>query len=130
MAKASRKELAQVLADIIDRTTDQQMLAKAVARFVSEHRLAKELDSIMREVERIRAAEGVVEATVTTAFPLTDALKRDIRSLISKERNVKHVVINEVVNQDVIGGLRIEAGEQQLDVTIQGKLNRLKGASI
>lgn len=130
MAGTSRKELAKALLPLVDSTKDPAKLAKAIALFLSEERRTKDLEGLMRDIESLRAEAGVVEATVTSAFPLTQALKRDIRSLITKQHKAKEVILVEVVDPTVLGGVKIETGEHQLDVTVQQKLNRLKRAIV
>lgn len=127
MASPTRTELSKALLSVINKTNDQQKLAKAIAHYLSEKRQTRELDAIMRDVARLRAEKGILEATVISAFPLHETLKRDIRSLIAKEQKTE-IVLNEVIDPSVLGGIRIETGEQQLDVTVQAKLHRLKRA--
>lgn len=128
MANLPRKELAKALLPIMDSTKDPAKLAKAIALFLSEEKRTKDLEGLMRDITTLRAESGVIEATVTSAFPLTGALKRDIRSLITKQHGAKEVILVEVVDPTVLGGVKIETGEHQLDVTVQQKLNRLRRA--
>lgn len=128
MAAPTRQELAKALVPVIAKSKDSAKLAKAIALYLSEHRQTKELDGLMRAVANLRSKSGTIEATVTTAFPLSPALKRDIRSLIAKQRGATEVILVEVTDPSVLGGIKIETGEHQLDVTVQQKLNRLKRA--
>lgn len=128
MAAPTRKELAKALISVMAQSKDSAKLAKAIALYLSEHRQTKELDGLMRNISDLRAKSGTIEAIVTSAFLLTPALKRDIRSLITKQRGAKEVILVETIDPSVLGGIRIETGEHQLDVTVQQKLNRLKRA--
>lgn len=128
MAAPTRQELAKALVPVIAKSKDSVKLAKAIALYLSEHRQTKELDGLMRAVANLRSKSGTIEATVTAAFPLSPALKRDIRSLIAKQRGATEVILVEVTDPSVLGGIKIETGEHQLDVTVQQKLNRLKRA--
>lgn len=130
MAKSSRKELAGALNGMITTSSDPSKLAKAIARYLTEERQTKDLDGLMRDIIRMRENDGIIEVTATTAFPLSDQLKRDIRSLIEKQHNTTHIIINEVIDPYVVGGLKLETSEQQLDVTVQAKLHRLKRAIV
>lgn len=133
MATPTRKQIAKALVSVTNQSgasLDSPKLAKAIALYLSENRRTKDLDGLLRDIMTLRADAGVVEVTVTSAFPLTPSLKRDVRSLIAKQHGAKEVILNEVVDPEVLGGLRIETGEQQLDVTVQQKLNRLKRAIV
>jgi F-type H+-transporting ATPase subunit delta len=130
MTTISKRDLARALQPMLSSSKDQAKLAQAIAQYLTQNRRTKELDGIMRSLTSLREQEGVVETTVTSAFPLSSDLKRNIRTLITKERQAKDVIINEVVDTSVIGGLKIETGEHQLDVTIQTKLESLKRAIV
>ncbi len=129
MAQLTRTELAQVLVTLIEETKDAKQLAQAIASFLVEQRMTKDLDSLMRDVQKLRADRGLVEATATTAHPLGNSLRSEITELIRKHNNqAKAVIINEVTDTDVVGGIRIETDEQLLDTTVRTKLDKLKSA--
>lgn len=130
MAAPTRKELAKAILAKMDLSKDDQKLAKAIALYLSEHRMSKDLDGLMRDIASLRADNGTLEVNVTSAFPLTASLKRDIRSFVAKQSKSKEVIFVETIDPRVLGGLRIETGEQQLDATVQAKLNRLKRAIV
>ncbi len=128
MAAPKRKELAKVLTPMIHKSSDPAKLARQIARYLVEQRRTNDVDGLMRDIIALREQDGTVEVTVTSAFPLSQQLKRDIRSLITRSRKDATVIINEVVDPSVIGGMKVETSEQQLDITIQAKLNQLKRA--
>jgi ATP synthase F1 delta subunit len=130
MSKPTRSQIAAAIVKLIERSHDTKKLAKAIASYLAENRATKELDAIMREVTRLRAERGVAEASVTSAFPLSNSLRRDIEALISKDTQAKTIVLNEVVEPSVLGGVRVETGETQLDATIQSSLHKLKRAIV
>lgn len=130
MSSVTNPQLAKALLPMIEATHDSKKLAHSIAQYLSQERRTKDLDAIMRDITRLRSEAGIVEATVTSAFPITPSLRREIQNLIASETKAKKVLLNEVVNPDVLGGLRIEAGEQQLDTTIKTKLQKLKQAVV
>jgi len=125
MAKASRRDIAAVILALSDKYSDKK-LANAVAAYVVDERRTSELDAILREVSKLRSEQtGIVEATITSAFPVSDKLKKQIKSLLEQDK----LVINEVIDKDVIGGVRVETSEKSLDLTVSNRLNKLKTLS-
>ena len=125
MAKASRRDIAAVILALSDKYSDKK-LANAVAAYVVDERRTSELDAILREVSKLRSEQtGIVEATITSAFPVSDKLKKQIKSLLEQDK----LVINEVIDKDVIGGVRVETSEKSLDLTVRNRLNKLKTLS-
>ena len=65
-------------------------------------------------------------ARVTTAHPLTDALRREISKLVGGDK----VHLDEIVDSTVIGGVRIDTPGKSLDATIERKLLALRQAKM
>ena len=93
-----------------------------VASYLISNRRTADLDKIMRQIAVIRLSKGLSEATITSAVPINSEIKKQIKSLIKS----KSVLINEVKDKSVIGGVRIEANEYYLDLTVRNRLNKLK----
>ena len=75
--------------------------------------------------QRCNDAFGIVEASVTSAVPLTEndreALRQKLESISGRKVNLfAHV------DPSVIGGVRVEMEGRRYDNTIQNKLGRLK----
>ncbi len=64
-------------------------------------------------------------ATVTTAIPLTDALKTAILAKV-KELTGKEAILENIVNSDILGGFILRIGDIQYDASISNKLNVIK----
>jgi len=62
--------------------------------------------------------------TVTTAQKLTSDQKKEIVTMLTPK--LGSIEIDEVIDDSVISGLRIKVGQQEFDVTTQGKLKALE----
>ncbi|MDR3157877.1 MAG: F0F1 ATP synthase subunit delta [Zoogloeaceae bacterium] len=73
------------------------------------------------------AEEGVREAVIQTAFPLSDA---DLAALVLQlEAHFKtRLAATVVVDAELIGGVRVAVGDQVLDASVRGKLETLSAA--
>jgi F0F1-type ATP synthase delta subunit len=120
--KLSRKELAETIARLVQ-TSNTKRLAREVAAYLVQERRVKDLDSLMRDVALIRQQQyGITEATATTALPLAAAVKRDIKAYLRADK----LILNEEQNAALVGGLRLEAGETHLDISVHNRLRKLK----
>lgn len=126
MAKTKRTELATAIAGLLAETKNPKALSKAIAAYlVSEHQ-TKDLDAILRDVMTARANDGVIEAQLTTAFPLSSAVKADVERLLKQEYpSAKQLVYQETVRPEVLSGIKIQTPDKQLDETARGKLDQL-----
>lgn len=125
MSSPSHQELATAVLTLSNKMS-QSTLSATLAAYLVQNRRSGELDAIMREVSRQREArDGVTEVTATSAFKLNEATKKAITALLGS----KKLIINEVVDSEMLGGVRLETSEQQLDLTVRNRLNQLKAAT-
>jgi F-type H+-transporting ATPase subunit delta len=76
--------------------------------------------------EQLRAeAEGEIEATVISAFELTDAQRDSIIAALSKRLERKVRLVNEI-DKDLIGGAIIRAGDLVIDGSLKGRVENME----
>ncbi|CAN5390819.1 hypothetical protein BH10PAT3_BH10PAT3_2100 [soil metagenome] len=122
-----RLDLAEVIAERTLHLHDKKKLEQAIAAYLLEHNDAYELDSLIRDVLVYRAAHGYVEATIISAYPLATQVHSDVLAVIKTEYpDAKSIVLNQKIDPSVVGGLRIEMAGEELDLTVQAKLNKFK----
>jgi F-type H+-transporting ATPase subunit delta len=84
------------------------------------------LRSVSNHYNRLlNAHRGVVEATVTSAVPLTSDETAAIRTRVEAMAG-SAVELRTEVNPDLIGGLTIQVRDRLLDASIRGRLERLR----
>lgn len=125
MSAPSRQQLAEAILKLSSKVSEKK-LTETIAAYLVESRRTGELDAIMREVARLREKQDdVTEVTATSAFKLNDGARKAIKSLMGR----KQLIINEVVDPELLGGVRLETSEELLDLTVRNRLNQLKAAS-
>lgn len=67
----------------------------------------------------------IVESTITTVHPLSDAIRKEVNSIVKKITN-SDVVLTEKTNPDLIGGFVLKIGDKQIDDSVSGKLKELR----
>ncbi len=126
MNKPSRRQLASTIVRMTSEGSNTR-LAKGIAAYLIQTRRTKELESLARDCMQDRTERGVVEVTATSAFPLTTNAKDEIQEKVTGiYQGVKKVIINEVVNPGIVGGVRIESTDKQLDLSFRSRLDRLE----
>ena len=94
---------------------------------IANDRLAL-LPEIHRQfVELKNELEGVVEVEILTAFPLDNAQINSLVADISRrlKRRVQPLV---ALDRELIGGVRITAGDEVIDGSVRGKLEEMAAA--
>ena len=126
MSKLPRHELAAILAEKALSMSAANLAEEVAAYLLAENRTG-ELDSLLRDIMQYRADHGVVEVMAVSAHALTDGTRREVEAQIRElYPAAKQIIISEQLDQSVIGGVKIELANQQLDLSIRSKLNRFK----
>lgn len=126
MSQPTRRELAEAVLVMLE-THPPKRVSTALAGYLVAHRRSKELDAIMRDIESLRKnREGIVEATAISASELSEATKRSLQALLGGAKN--HIVYRQ--DPAVVGGVKLQAADWQLDLSVSSKLKRLKHLTV
>ena len=68
---------------------------------------------------------GKETATVTTATPMTKELEAKVLTKV-KELTKKEIVLDNIVDESILGGFILRVGDQQYNASVSNKLNKLK----
>ena len=116
-AKAFR--LAEVCGDELD---DR---GKKFLQSLAEHDRLPLITEVREQFEELRAEEQKsLDVEVISAFPLNDAQTEALKQALNKKFN-KEIAIESRVDQHLIGGAVIRAGDTVIDGSIRGKLQKL-----
>ncbi|MBQ6230709.1 MAG: F0F1 ATP synthase subunit delta [Eubacterium sp.] len=77
-------------------------------------------------VKNARKELGIGEASVKTAFELSDEQKKQIETKIKDTAKFKEVIINYKVDKSLIGGMIIKIGDRVVDSSISNQLESLR----
>ena len=69
---------------------------------------------------------GIGEATVRTAFDLSDAQKKQVEDKILTTAKFNEVIIDYKVDKSLIGGMIIKIGDRVVDSSIANQLESLR----
>ena len=125
--KASRRRIAQTVADHTLANGMSKDYARELAAYLLAERRVGELDSLLRDIQAAWADKGYVEVLARSAHPLTAEVKNGIVAHIKAlHPEAKKVVVTEVTDSTVVGGVRIDLANQQLDLSVKAKLHKFK----
>lgn len=68
-----------------------------------------------------------MQVIITTATKLTPAHLKKIKDAVAKKHGSR-LTFEEVVNPEVIGGIKVTIGSHQYDATLQHKLDRIEAS--
>lgn len=124
--KIPRSDLVPIL-DKLSARLPAKKFAHEVASYLLDENRTGELDSLARDLIGYRAAGGVVEVSAVSAHELNEAALKEVRQKVKQlYPKAQRIFINQRLDADQIGGVRLEFPDQQLDLSLRGKLNKFK----
>jgi F0F1-type ATP synthase delta subunit len=125
----SKIPLHQVASVLVKRSEasgfNKSRFAQEIAAYLLESGRTGQLNSLAREMVSDRAKTGVVEATAVSAHELSAGVRTDIREEIKRVYpHAKEIIINERLETKIVGGVRLEFPDSQLDLSVRNKLNK------
>jgi F0F1-type ATP synthase delta subunit len=125
--KTPRTQVSGPIADHTLKKGASKTYAREVAAYLLAEGRVGELDSILRDVQADWAEAGHVEVLAASAHPLTAGVKADIQTQVKRlYPAAKQIIVTEVHDPEVIGGVRLSLANQQLDLSVESKLNKFK----
>lgn len=129
MASISIKNLAYA---IYDSSLDKEgkeldsILEKSVV-FLQDKNLLGKKKEILEELEKIiNKNNGIVKAKISSSEKLKDEGRKEIEDFIKKKYKANEVIIEQEVDPKLLGGIKIEIGDDIIDTTLSSKIHQLK----
>lgn len=129
--RAPRNELVSILARLSNELPAKKFAGEVASYLLRENRTG-ELDSLARDLIDYRAQElGVVEITAVSARKLSPAALAKVKTQVKRiHPKARQIIINQRIDEEQIGGVRLELPGQQLDLSLRSKLNKFKQLTV
>lgn len=115
-------------AELVDRLLAQAKNAEAAAiiRHLVQSPRGRRIGELLRSAAEIVAdSDDRIVATVTAAAPLTSAQQKKLESSLAEQYG-RPPVLDVVLDERVLGGLRVQVGDEVVDGTIASRLADLR----
>ncbi|WP_018716089.1 F0F1 ATP synthase subunit delta [Brachymonas chironomi] len=101
---------------------------KNFLRLVLDNGRLAALPEIASQFESLKnAATGAADAVIYSAFPMEGAELADLMALLEKRFGTK-LQPTVVVDQELIGGVRVVVGDEVLDTSVKARIEQMKQA--
>lgn len=127
MNKLTRRVLARYAVDQLLAGKPAKSVAKHLAAAMIEAGNVQEIDYLIGDIaSELERQRQLAIGRVTSATPLGDGLKRELKARIKQATGAGSVLLEETVDELVIGGVRIETANRVWDSTIARRLADLR----
>lgn len=126
MAKLSRRKLATNAAVRIAEGEPKKTVLRDIAAYLIDSRRTSEATLVVRDIEAMLMDSGTAVGTVTSARPLSKSSLENVESYVkAHDLRIKRVVLRERIDEDLIGGIKLELPGSQLDASVKAKLDMI-----
>jgi len=121
--KGAKEQFTQAVLDVCEGHLDEE--AKNFVRLLVANRRLGLIGAIHEQFEQHRAEdEGYIAVDVRSAYPLEDE-QRDRLASVLKQTLGREPRLEVRVDDTLIGGVLIRAGDRVIDASVRGRLQRL-----
>jgi len=126
--KITSRQYAQTLYDLTEGKSKPE-IQKSVADFachMNKERKLKLAGKVIEQFEKIyNRKNGIVEAEVVSWKKMNEALEKKVKHFVAKKYGAKGVVLKNMINENIKGGMIIRVGDEVMDGSVRGKLSEL-----
>ena len=123
--KVSADDLSKLLSGMLKTKLDGRTIS-FLSLVNQNHRLAA-IPEIARQFEAMKnQSEGAAEVVITSAFPLEGSALNDLLSSLKRRFGGKELRPTIQVDPALIGGVRIQVGDEVLDSSVKAQLAQMQ----
>ena len=129
MATVSIKNLAYAIYESSKdkEGTDLDIVMKNSVQMISDKHLLSKSHLILSELEKIVDNEkGRLRVRVNSKTKITDKAQEEIIDFIKKRFKIKEVILELKEDPKLLGGIKLEIGDEIIDTTLKHKLDQLQ----
>lgn len=121
--KFTRANVEQVFFAVMDKALSEE--GKNLIRLLLQNGRLALLPVIAAQFEKLKAEQsGMLEADIVSAYPLSAAQEKEMVELLERRFDRK-VTTRVSVDPELIGGVKINAGDVVIDASVRGQLDNM-----
>lgn len=123
--KSSVKDLASATLEAAEEK-GMRAAANGLVDYLKKHHQIKMLSQILVELEEAAAKSGVISAKVYSAKKLSTEEIKTLSESIKKQAEAHEVHIINIIDTELIGGIKITFQDKIIDQTVKNRINQLR----
>ena len=127
MQKITRRKLAEYVADQLYAGAGTKQLVNQTVAYLREENQLNQWELLVRDIEDMLARKyDVVTTHISSAHQLDSDTRKQLADFIQKAEQAKTVIVaDEIVDEQLIGGVVVQTPSHVFDSSIQSKLKHL-----
>lgn len=129
MAKIFTKNLARAIYESSKDKKDGELddVIKKSVNLISKKHLIVKSKEILNYLEKIiDKEEEMIRAKISSRRKIEKSETKEIEDFIKKRYKVKDVILEFIIDEKLLGGIKIEIGDEIIDITLKNKIKKLQ----
>jgi len=129
MATLSNNDIARAIYLVSKEKTEVELssINAKVIEFLNRKRLMSKVPDILDKLNKIiNYEEEKLEVKVSSKIKLKDETKKELIFFLKERYKIKEVILTEKIDERLIGGMKIEIGDEIIDLTVKNKIKKLE----
>ena len=129
MAKISTKNLVSAIHEMTKGKEGHELSVSIqnIVDYLIKKRMIPKAPEILRKLEElINKEEGIVKANIIYKKLPGNKIKEEIEETLRKRYKAKKILSTINEDKDMLGGVKIEVGDEVIDLTLKNKINQLQ----
>ncbi len=129
MSKISIKNIVESIYLVIENKTGADLASanKKIVKFLNKNKLLSKSTDILKELEKqIDKKDGRVKMKVKSSTKIVERKRKELEREMKYKYNAKEIEGIYLEDKSLLGGMKIEVGEDVLDMTYRNILNQLE----
>lgn len=127
--KVSIQQYAKTLLEITENKTEKE-ISNIIARFAEILKKDGQIKNTSKIIEKFselyNTKHRIVEASVTSSHKLSSDQVHQVEIFIKEKYKAKEVIIKNIIDEKIKGGIIIKIGDEILDGSVASQLKKLK----
>ncbi len=128
MTKISTKKLAEAIYEATHglSASDSANMVKNIAVMLKNKKMLGKSEEILRHLQDIiDQKSGVVRARISSAKVVSETEKKELEKELKEKYKAKEIISQYFEKKELLGGMKVEVGNEVWDNTYRNKLNQL-----
>jgi F-type H+-transporting ATPase subunit delta len=123
--RVHKETLVKLLLDIGAEQLDEA--GQNLLKLLAANRKLTVISQIAQQYETLKAKhEGYIKVNLVSTYAVSKQQRQDLETLLQK-RFGKRIEIDATIDRSLLGGWLIRAGDQVIDLSVRGRLQKLAG---
>ncbi|MEK7060258.1 MAG: F0F1 ATP synthase subunit delta [Patescibacteria group bacterium] len=129
MATLSNNDIARAIYLVSKEKTHTELhqVNNKIVKFLARRRLLSKSPDILERLDKIINHEaGRIVVKVQSARKLKEEIKKGLIIFLKERYKVKEIVLTEILDEKLLGGVRLEINDEIIDLTVKNKIKKLQ----